>query len=102
MTTDLKDFGSRERNEVIKLFTEWNSNGLPEEFYEDGVEVAFNTDSGFVFLTNEDFQVCMMNGDDLEMFYSCGECGNEGFKEDHDFCTACSNCSECCDCKEDD
>ena len=24
----------------------------------------------------------MMNGDQLEMFYSCPECGNEGFAED--------------------
>jgi hypothetical protein len=42
----------------------------------------FNKDSGFVFLTNEDYQVAMINEDNnLVMFYSCPICGHEGFLE---------------------
>ena len=38
--------------------------------------------SGNVFLTNANYDVAMMNGDTLESFYSCPNCGHEGFKED--------------------
>ena len=31
---------------------------------------------------NEDYQVAMMNGDNLESFYSCPQCGHEGFAEE--------------------
>lgn len=41
-----------------------------------------NTHSGNVFLTNADFQVAVMNGDNLEIFYTDFETGEEGFKED--------------------
>lgn len=41
-----------------------------------------NSYSGYVFLTDEDFSVAMMNGNTLEQFHSCPECGAEGFAED--------------------
>ncbi len=41
-----------------------------------------NTHSGCVFLSDEDFNVAMVNGDTLEQFHSCPECGAEGFAED--------------------
>ncbi len=41
-----------------------------------------NTHSGCVFLSDEDFNVAMVNGDTLEQFHSCPECGGEGFAED--------------------
>jgi len=56
--------------------------GLPENFDNTGVHPMLNQDSGYVFLTNEDFQVAMMNGDKLEKWHTCSYCGHEGFLED--------------------
>ena len=38
--------------------------------------------SGNVFLVDEDYRVWMMNGETIEEWYYCPECGHEGFKED--------------------
>lgn len=81
-TTDLADFGYTERKELIKLFTAWNEQGIPDDFINEEVHAMFNKNSGNVFLTNSDYQVAMMNGDNLETWYYCHECGHEGFKED--------------------
>jgi hypothetical protein len=43
------------------------------------VLAVFNKNSGFVFLSNSDFQVAMMNGDTLESFYCSPYEGKEGF-----------------------
>ena len=80
VTTNLADFGSRERGMLIDLLTAWENQGLPDEFYEDEVIPMFNNHSGFVFLTNEDNHIAMMNGDKLEMFVCCGHCGKEDFE----------------------
>ena len=55
---------------------------LPNEFWDEKVTVMFNTHSSYVFLTNSEFQMAMLNGDNLEMWYTCSECGHEGFLED--------------------
>ena len=81
-TTDLADFGWRERRMAATLLTAMCDQGLPEDFDDDGVHLMMNRNSGNVFLTNADCQVAMMNGDKLESFYSCPQCGHEGFKED--------------------
>jgi len=94
-TTDLTDFGCRERELAKELLQAWNEQGLPEEFYEDGIQIMFNTNSGNVFLTNSDYQVAMMNNGKLEMYYTCPNCGNEGFAEEtltQD--GKCENCEE--------
>lgn len=90
-TTDLTQFGYRERKLAEELLHAWNENGLPEDFHDENVTIMMNQYSGNVFLTNDEFQVAMMNGDSLESFYSCPECGHEGFKEDFDDC----DCKEC-------
>jgi len=81
-TTDLADFGSRERHMLVELLTAWNNQGLPKGFDDSEVRPMMNTQSGYVFLTNADFDVAMMNGHTLERWYTCPECGNEGFAED--------------------
>jgi len=93
-TTDLSRFGSRERSMLEDLLKAWREQGLPEDFYPEKVKPMMNMLSGNVFLTNEDFQVAMMNGDKLESFYSCPNCGNEGFKEDFEDC--CEEANPCC------
>lgn len=93
-TTNLADFGSRERAMLVDLLNAWREQGLPEEFCEDEVVPMMNRNSGCVFLTNSEYQVAMMNGDDLEMFYSCLNCGHEGFREDCQLND--EGCNECC------
>lgn len=79
-TTDLKDFGFRELKMAAELLNAYCK--TPPEFLTNGVQVMMNTQSGYVFLTDEDFNVAMMNGDTLEQFHSCPECGAEGFAEE--------------------
>ena len=81
-TENLSDFGYRERNEFIKILQIWQNNGLPENFYDAGVRIAMNSSSGYVFLTNDDYQCVMCNGEELEMWYTLPESGYEGFLGD--------------------
>lgn len=92
-TSDLEDFCYVERMELIRLLMAWNEHGLPEDFDSEGVLPMFNKDSGNVFLTNSEYQVAMMNGDKLESWYYCHNCGHEGFADD---CTLCEEgCNQC-------
>ena len=93
-TQNLADFGQREREEAsVLLRTLGNSNDKTQFFGDSGVAVEFNSMSGFVFLVDEDYNVAMMNGHDLEDFLTCGNCGGEGlasdFREDNEG-------SDCC------
>lgn len=81
-TTNLADFGARERRLLIDLLQAWEEQGLPEEFCEEEVQVMMNRNSGNVFLTNSECQCSMMNGKALKLWYYCGNCGHEGFAED--------------------
>ncbi len=81
-TTNLADFGKRERWLLVELLQAWDTQSLPEEFCDDEVHPMMNRNSGNVFLTNSEFQVAMMNGNKLEMWHHCGNCGHEGFEED--------------------
>ena len=68
-----------ERKEVQNIITAWNENGLPSDFEETNVRFAFNKNSGYVFLTNDEYQVAMINDGKLESFYSSPYNGHEGF-----------------------
>jgi len=81
-TTDFSKFGHRERKLAEQLLTAWNEQGLPEDFYNEEVTIKFNIYSGYVFLTNSEFQVAMMNDDRLESFYTDFETGQKGFKNE--------------------
>lgn len=81
-TEDLSEFGFRELNEAGKLLTAIK-NGLPDDFYDDGIKVGFNKNSGYVFLTNSDYQVAMLDDDEkLYSFYSTPYEGREGSYEE--------------------
>ena len=91
IVTDLSRFGFRELYEVEKLLEAMRTQGLPHDFYRTGVCPAWNNESGYVFLTNDEYQVCLLNKDKpyldshkLESWYSCPNCGFEGFF-DEDF-----------------
>lgn len=70
---------SIERKEVLAIMQAWDKNGLPDNFYLENVRFAYNRNSGNVFLVNDDYQVCMMNDDVLEEFYTSPYDGHEGF-----------------------
>jgi hypothetical protein len=93
-TTNLADFCYQERKELIALLTAWNDQGLPDDFSDEGVHAMFNRNSGNVFLTNENFEVAMLNGNKLEIWHNCFNCGHEGFQEDcqlnEDGCNECN------------
>jgi len=77
-TEDLAKFGFREISLLRDILNAWCEDGLPVDFYSEGVRPAMNTHSGNVFLVNEDYQTAMMNGDKLESFYVTPYQGHEG------------------------
>jgi hypothetical protein len=82
-TTDFSKFGYREREMAEQLLKASREQGFPEDFEDNETTIMFNLNSGNVFFTNSDYQVSMLTDDGkLESFYSCPECGHEGFKEE--------------------
>ena len=82
VSSDLSEFGRREISEVVDLLSAMLKQGLPDDFADDGVTPAMNKKSGYVFLTNEDFEVAMLNGRKLESWYNTPYEGHEGFFDD--------------------
>lgn len=81
-TRDLMQFGNRELKLAGELLSALKTEKDKTRFLSHGVAVEFNPNSGNVFIVDEDYNVAMMNGDTLEDFFSCPECGHEGFLED--------------------
>ena len=81
-TENLADFGYREIKELNRIFTAWLDKGLPDGFDLEQVRPAFNMNSGYVFLVNQELQTAMMNGDTLELWHILPYSGNEGFLSD--------------------
>ena len=79
VTDDLSKFGYRERQMAEVLLKAWREQGLPDDFENESVSIVMNMNSGFVFLSNAEYQVAMMNGDKLESYYTDFETGEEGF-----------------------
>ena len=80
VTSDLAEFGFRELEMVEELLKAYRIQGA--DFLGDKVKPFMNRHSGYVFLCDEDYNTAMMNGDKLEQWLNCGQCGNEGFPED--------------------
>ena len=78
-TNDLSKFGFCELEETTTLLTAFCND---PSILGDGVKPEFNPNSGNVFLVDEDYNIAMMNGDDLELWHYCPICGHEGFLED--------------------
>jgi len=79
-TQDLSEFGYIELDKAGTLLKAYADN--PNVFDGSEINVEFNPNSDKVFLIDEDYNVAMMNGDNLELWYSCPICGHEGFLED--------------------
>ena len=79
LTTDLGDFGMREIRMARDLLDAWCEHGLPDDFENDEVTVAFNQMSHYVFLTNAEFQVAVTDDSgELVSFYTSPWEGHEG------------------------
>jgi len=81
-TNDLMDFGYRELHAAGRILLTLKTKNDETRFLGSQVKLEFNPNSGNVFLVDDDFNVAMMNGDKLEDFFTCPECGHEGFIED--------------------
>lgn len=86
---DFSEFGYREIKMASDLLNAYLKSDIE---IEDGLKVAFNSNSANVFLTDNEYNVWMMNGDKLEQWFNCSECGFEGFKEDFKDQTDCKDC----------
>jgi len=78
-TENLADFGYRERVMLAELLQAWNEQGLPADFSDDNVRFAFNHNSGYVFLVNDEYQVAMVRNGSLEIWHNLPYSGEEGF-----------------------
>ena len=81
-TEDYGKFGYREKAIAKDLIQALNDKKTPDDFELTGVRVAFNMMSGYVFLTNDDYQVCMI--DDENNLYSFYTLSYEGLEGDFD------------------
>ena len=79
-TQDLSKFGYRELDIAGDLLHAYCRTS--PDFLVDNVSTEFNPNSGCVFMVDEDYNVGMMNGDDIEQWINCPECSTEGFLED--------------------
>lgn len=83
-TTDMAKFGFRELKLAGELLSAYKTEKDRCKVFENNeVQVMMNMNSGYVFLTNSEYQVAMLNSDGfLEDFLSCPECRFEGFIDD--------------------
>lgn len=77
-TENLGEFGIRELDLAIDLL-QAAKKGYPSDFWTEGVKIGCNTYSGSVFLTNDNYDVCMDVRGELYTFYTSPYDGLEGF-----------------------
>lgn len=83
VTKDLARFGFRELKMAAELLAAYRSDGDETELLTgDGLAVWTNTNSGYVFLCDGDYNTAMMSGGKLEDFLTCGYCGHEGVRSE--------------------
>lgn len=80
-TNDLSKLRYREIDMLADLLKAYANNST---VLGDGVNWEFNPNSGNVFLVDEDYRVAMLNDDNkLAEWFSCPNCGHEGFQDDY-------------------
>ncbi len=82
VTADFSRFGARELITAARLLELYAEKGA--DFLGDQVSVSFNVYSGYVFLTDEDYNVGLLDSakEQIVQFFSCPECGYEGTQEE--------------------
>ena len=81
------DFGYkelREASDLLRLYSLGAVSRLASDYFSGpyGISVGFNNMSGNVFLVDEDFNVLMNTGGQLDLFITTPYSGEEGFYDD--------------------
>lgn len=79
---NMECFGYREIGIAADLMRAYADGKAPDWFSDYGVTIEFNPNSGYVFLTNDDCEVLMLDGMDLVGWFFLSYAGNEGTAED--------------------
>ena len=96
VTCDLSDFGIKELIEASTLLKAY-ANNKAVDFLGVGLTLNFNRNSGYVFLSDEDYNVGILDdNNEIVQFYSCPQCGNEGTDADYEFVKYEGYCSKEC------
>ena len=75
---DMTDFGYREKKLALEVLEAYMKN--PYKVEGDDLKIGFNTNSGYVFATDEDYNTYLINDkDELELWLSCDGCEREDF-----------------------
>lgn len=85
VTADLSKFGCREIDmaaELLQALTRASRSPTIDRRYMDGLTINMNINSGYVFLSDENYNCYMMNGDQLEQYLSSPYDGHEGFYDE--------------------
>jgi len=85
ITADFSKFGWVDLKLAIQLLGVYAKKGA--NFLGQGLTVNLNINSGYVFLSDEDYNVGVLNykGTAIVQFYSCPECGYENTQEQAEF-----------------
>ncbi len=67
---------------AIKCFMALGKSGLPEDFWDEDVQLAYNESSGYVFFTNSAYQVAIERDGKLVSWYFTPYEGHEGTLND--------------------
>tara|TARA_R110002012_G_scaffold118071_2_gene266214 strand:- start:555 stop:926 length:372 start_codon:yes stop_codon:yes gene_type:complete len=108
LTTDISKMDLSEVTPMLTAYQEDNTTPAFRAMWcYDGTIPTLNQESGYCFLTNEEFQAAMIEPSTgkLSMFISCPECGREDLERDwiwtyksdskHDYdSTKCEGCKE--------
>ncbi len=82
LTADLSTFGNRELLIASDLLRAYAENRA--DFLGENITLNFNPNSGYVFLSDEDYRVGILADDENKVveFFSCPVCGYEGTQEE--------------------
>lgn len=75
---DMTNFGWREKKLALEVLQAYMKN--PYAVEGDDLKIGFNTQSGYVFATDEDYNSYMINDkDELELWVMCDMCSAEDY-----------------------
>ncbi len=102
LTTDISKMDLSEVTELLAAYQYENTTRAFRAMWcDDGTIPTLNQESGYCFLTNDEYQVAMIepSTNKLSMFISCPECGREDLERDwlsiNQFELKCEGCKEC-------
>jgi len=85
LTTDISKMDLSEVTPMLTAYQEENTTRAFKAMWcDDGTIPTLNQESGYCFLTNDEYQVAMIEPSTnvLSMFISCPECGQEEMERD--------------------